>query len=127
MARHEQLQHSDTLYTLQAEAREAESKKQAEEAAAKLQSAAEARQRLAAERRTLQEAQATLDAALLEVRPLHLDAGCCQTRPGYLHQLDSSECGVHMTFGCRSLWAIDSAMRAFLATSQGHMSGSPMC
>jgi hypothetical protein len=58
---------SEQFHNLQAEAREAESRKQAEEAAAKLQSAAEARQRLAAERRTLQDAQATLDAALLEV------------------------------------------------------------
>lgn len=65
---------------LQAEAREAQSKKQAEEAAAKLQSAAEARQRLAAERKTLQEAQATLDAALLEVSRLCLARTCPGTR-----------------------------------------------
>jgi hypothetical protein len=74
MVWHEERRRSDPLHTLQAEVREAETRKQAEEAAAKLQSAAEARQRLAAERKTLQEAQATLDAALLEVNRLCLAA-----------------------------------------------------
>lgn len=55
------------FHSLQAEAQEKETTKQAEEAAAKLKSAIEARQRLAAERKTLEQAQTTLDSALVEV------------------------------------------------------------
>lgn len=54
-------------HDVQAETREAESSRQAEEAAAKLKAAGEARQRLAAERKTLEQAQAALDSALVEV------------------------------------------------------------
>lgn len=52
---------------MQSEAREAETTKAAEELAAKVKAAAEGRQRLAAEKKTLEQAQGVLDTALLEV------------------------------------------------------------
>lgn len=51
----------------QAEAREGETTKAAQETAVKAKAAADGRQRLAAEKKTLEQAQGALDSALLEV------------------------------------------------------------
>ena len=56
------------LTLAQAEAASAKASEDVEGAAAKQKAAAEARQRLGAERKTLEQAQAALDSTLLEVR-----------------------------------------------------------